>query len=64
MRGHVMRRRSTQPGSVRVSQMPIMTREEQLAAIAAGRLGAVSIDTTVFDSKQRNFRNAALRSLS
>ena len=44
--------------------MPIMTREEQLAAIAAGRLGAVSIDTTVFDSKQRNFRNAALRSLS
>lgn len=44
--------------------MPMMTREELLAAITASRFAAVSIDTTVFDSKQRNFRNTALRSLS
>ncbi|AZB65435.1 hypothetical protein EBL87_16940 [Cereibacter sphaeroides] len=44
--------------------MPSMTREQLVAAIAAGRIGAISIDTTVFDSKQCNFRSAALRSLS
>lgn len=44
--------------------MPIMTREQRLTAIAAGRFGAISIDTTVFDSKQCNFRDTALRSLS
>ncbi|MDO9639384.1 MAG: PIN domain-containing protein [Pseudotabrizicola sp.] len=44
--------------------MPSMTREQLVAAIAADRFGAISIDTTVFDSKQCNFRNAALRSLS
>lgn len=44
--------------------MPVMNREQCLAAVAAGRFGAISVDTTVFDTKQRNFRNAVLRSLS
>lgn len=44
--------------------MPIMDKEALLAAIASGKIGAISLDTTVFDSKQRNFRDPVLRSLS
>lgn len=43
--------------------MPEMTREQLIEALAKKRIGAVSIDTSVFDSKQKNFRQADFRSI-
>jgi len=44
--------------------MPTMTREQVIEAIGAGRIGAVTIDTTVFDSKNKNFRQTDFRAIS
>lgn len=44
--------------------MPKMTREQVIEAIRAGRIGAVTIDTTVFDSKSKNFRQPDFRAIS
>ncbi len=44
--------------------MPKLSTDEIKAWIAAGRVFAISIDTAVFDGKQKTFQNAALRSLS
>ncbi len=44
--------------------MPTMTREDVIAAIGEGRIGAVTIDTTVFDSKQKNFRQVDFRTIA
>lgn len=41
-----------------------MTREQVIEAIGAGRIGAVTIDTTVFDSKSKNFRQPDFRAIS
>lgn len=43
--------------------MPTLTRDEIKAAIADGRVGAITIDTTVFDAKQKTFHNVLLRRL-
>lgn len=44
--------------------MPTMIREEIVKALSDGRIRAMSLDTTVFDSKQKNFRQAELRAVS
>ncbi|KAB2654780.1 hypothetical protein F9L00_23585 [Brucella anthropi] len=44
--------------------MPEMTRQQVIEAISDGRIAAVTIDTTVFDSKQRDFRRTDFRSIS
>lgn len=44
--------------------MPTMSREELIVAIGEGRIAAVTIDTTVFDSKQKDFRHADFRSIA
>lgn len=43
--------------------MPTLTTDELKAKIAAGEIGAFTIDTVVFDAKQKTFRNAVLRKL-
>ncbi|QIO43084.1 DUF4935 domain-containing protein [Rhizobium leguminosarum bv. trifolii] len=44
--------------------MPTMSREELIVAIGEGRIAAVTIDTTVFDSKQKDFRRTDFRSIA
>jgi len=44
--------------------MPTMSREELIGAIGEGRIAAVTIDTTVFDSKQKDFRRTDFRSIA
>ncbi|RWR09179.1 PIN domain-containing protein [Paenirhodobacter populi] len=44
--------------------MPTMTRQQVIDAINDGRIAAVTIDTTVFDSKQKDFRRTDFRSIS
>jgi len=41
-----------------------MTRQQLIDAINGGRIAAVTIDTTVFDSKQKDFRRTDFRSIS
>jgi len=43
--------------------MPMLTEQEAESAIASGNVFAVSIDTAVFDTKQKSFQNTALRRL-
>lgn len=44
--------------------MPTMTRQQVIDAISDGRIAAVTFDTTVFDSKQKDFRRTDFRSIS
>jgi hypothetical protein len=44
--------------------MPKLSANEIKEWIAEGRVFAISIDTAIFDGKQKTFQNAALRSLS
>lgn len=43
--------------------MPDLTNEEINAALVKGEILAISIDTAVFDAKQKNFRHSMLRHL-
>jgi hypothetical protein len=43
--------------------MPKLTDEELAAAIGAGEVGAVTLDTSVFDKYGDNLRRGTLRSL-
>lgn len=44
--------------------MPTMTRQQLIDAINNGHIAAVTLDTTVFDSKQKDFRRTDFRSIS
>lgn len=44
-------------------EMPELSHEEIVAAIAKGGVFAISIDTSVFDAKQKTFQNPVLRRL-
>ena len=44
--------------------MPTLSREQLIAAIGENRIAAVTLDTTVFDSKQKDFRRTDFRSIA